>query len=178
MTQGLAGSPLDGGATAKGGRGVFVALGSRCLTGEGVKKQAGQTGLAERFRVRERGSGTPFFREGDCHWLTLGPSPLSLQPHCLVLQPVTSPPCAPGTGAMSILPAKLKDWLPSGSTQTRLGSWFAFEGKVRMHLQGLGDQGQGCRKGETEELSSSSLAFYLLILEGTSHLWFQANNSV
>ena len=31
-----------------------------------------------------------------------------------------------------------------------------------MRLQGFGDEGQGCWKGETEELSSSSLAFYLL----------------
>lgn len=134
----------------------------RCLTGEGVKKQAGQTGLAERFRVRERGSGTPFLGSATVIGLTLGaPSPLSLQPHSLVLQPVTSPPCAQGTGVPSILPESSKTrCLRLNTDQT--GSWFAFEGKVRMHLQGFGDQGQGCWKGETEELSSSSLAFYLL----------------
>ena len=49
-------------------------------------------------------------------------------------------------------------WLNPDQT----GSRFAFKGKVRMRLQEFDDQGQGCWKGETEELSSSSLAFHLL----------------
>lgn len=64
-------------------------------------------------------------------------------------------------GVPSILPENSKTCCLRFYTD-QTGSQFAFEEKVRMHLQEFGDQGQGCWKGETEELSSSSLAFHLL----------------
>lgn len=133
---------------------MFAALGSPLphWGGESGNKQAKQGWQSASVSVMRQWGLV--LTKRDCHRPHPGGPLPSVPPTrpLLFCSPSPPHPVLRALGVPSIL------WLNPDQT----GSRFAFKGKVRMRLQEFDDQGQGCWKGETEELSSSSLAFHLL----------------
>ena len=165
----LAGSPLDWRHHCQGWRRCLQPWAPRCLTWEGNQETNRPNRVGRVLPCPWMRQWTPFSRSATVIGLIPGgPHPgaalPSVPPTRTLLFWSRSPPhpVLRALGEPSILPENSKTCCLRFYTD-QTSSRFSFEGKVRMHLQEFDDQGQGCWKGETEGLSSSSLAFYLLL---------------
>ena len=154
----LAGSPLDRRHHCQGWRRCLCSPGLPAASpGRAIKKQTGQTGLAECFHVREWGSGphshevrlSSASSQGD---LTLGrPSPLSLQLGLSCSEAGHLPTlCLGRWGDRASFP-KTQRLAAFGSTQTRLAVGSPLKGRWGCTCRSLVTRDKGVGKGKVRD---------------------------